>query len=208
MASRPPSRAALARGGLSALFSLAAAIACAGPGPDAPKDGKKAMSKQERRWEVREKETLILELSDAAGAVSGPSGSSTPSAFLTARIVSPGHEARLRELLQGAGSVPELVGRLMSEGYRVKLTTPRRRWRVFDGDKKILEVSDVPGAIVDTSAPPPPGLKPTYHPFLSATAYSAPHGDKLQRLLQESSGVDDYLERLRSAGFRVEPLPD
>ena len=203
----PPNRAARPTAGLTALFGLVAAVACAAAGPGAPKDGK-AMSKQERRWEVRDGETLILELSDAAGSVSGPGGGSAPNPLLTARILDRGHEARLRLLLEGVTSVPEYRARLVSEGYRVKLTTPQRRWRVFDGNTLVLEFSDVPGPIVDTVAPPPPGLKPTYHPFLSASAYSAPHGGRLHALLKEASGVDDFLERLRAAGLRVESVPD
>jgi hypothetical protein len=188
-------------------MSLAAALACAAHGTGAPKDGK-AMSKQERRWEVWDQQTLVLELTDTAGTVSGPGGQSAPHPLLTARIQGRDHEARLRSLLEGVTSVPQFRDRLIGEGYRVKLVTPERRWRVYDGQTLVLQVSDVPGAIVDTVAPPPPGLKPTYHPFLSASAYSAPHGNRLQALLQESTSVDDYLERLRQAGFRVEPIPD
>jgi hypothetical protein len=202
----PPSSGPRATAGLTALFALATAAACAAAGPGAPKDGK-PMSKQERRWEVRDGDTLILELSDTPGTVSGPGGSPAPHALLTARLVSRDHEARLRSLLEGVTSVPEYRARLTAQGFRVKLVTPERRWRVYDGPTLILEVSDVPGAIVDTVAPPPPGLKPTYHAFLSASAYSAPHGGRLNTLLKESSGLDDFLERLRAAGFRVEPAP-
>jgi hypothetical protein len=90
---------------LTVFFALAAGVACAASGPGAPKDGK-AMTKQERRWEVRDGETLILELSDTPGTVSGPGGSPAPNALLTARIVSRDHEARLRSLLEGAGRCP------------------------------------------------------------------------------------------------------
>jgi hypothetical protein len=43
------------------------------------------------------------------------------------------------------------------------------------------------------------------HPFLSATALSAMHEHRLREILEASSGVEDFLSRLRSAGFRVEP---
>src|SRR5215510_5873563 len=98
MGSQPPSRTRGRLVRLTALFSLAAAVACAAHGTDAAKDGK-AMSKQDRRWEVWDQQTLILELTDTAGAVSGPSGQTTPSPLLTARIVSAPHEAKLRQLL-------------------------------------------------------------------------------------------------------------
>jgi hypothetical protein len=192
--------------GLGAALTLAAA-ACAAHGAGAPKDGK-AMTRQEHRWEVSEGDTPILDLSNMPGTVAGPGGESAPHALLSARIRSAAHEARLRALLGAASSVPDLVSRMVSEGWRVRLTTPQRRWKVYDGEQLVLEVSDVPGPIVDVTAPPPPGAKPTFHPFLSASAYSAWHGDRLHALLKESAGVDDFLERLRKAELRVEPVKD
>lgn len=166
------------------------------------------MTTQEHRWEIRDHDTLILELSDAPGNVTGAGGESTPHPLLSARIRSGAHEQRLRALLAGVTSVPEFVARLVSEGYRVKPTTPVRRWKVYDGEELILEISDLPGPVVDVSAPPPPGARPSFHPFLSASAYSAWHGDRLHTLLKEASSLDDFLDRLRQEKLRVEPVPD
>ena len=41
------------------------------------------------------------------------------------------------------------------------------------------------------------------HPFIDAQAYDPVSEDRLRRLLDESSGFDDYLERLLGAGFNI-----
>lgn len=82
------------------------------------------------------------------------------------------------------------------------MTKSEQRWEVFDGATLILEVSDVPGPILST-AMPPPGVKPVTHPFLSAAARSAIHEHRLREVLLASKDVEDFLERLRAAGFTV-----
>jgi hypothetical protein len=86
------------------------------------------------------------------------------------------------------------------------MTTTEQRWTVYDGSTLILEVSSVPGAIISTAAPPP-GLKPVTHPFLSATARSAPHENRLRELLVASKDLGDFISRLRAAGFEVREVP-
>jgi hypothetical protein len=80
------------------------------------------------------------------------------------------------------------------------------RWKVYDGPTLILEVSDTPGPITST-AMPPPGGKPMIHPYLSASALSAAHEGQLGDFLEDSTSCADFLARLRTAGFRVEPVP-
>jgi hypothetical protein len=91
-----------------------------------------------------------------------------------------------------------------------KGTTPMKAtehsWKVFDGSTLILDVSDVPGPILSTAAPPP-GLVPVKHPFLSASARSAPHEHRLRELLNASRSVEDFLAGLRAAGFEVRANP-
>ena len=41
------------------------------------------------------------------------------------------------------------------------------------------------------------------HPFIDAQAYDPVSEDRLRRLLLDSSGFDDYLERLIGAGFDI-----
>jgi hypothetical protein len=79
-----------------------------------------------------------------------------------------------------------------------------RHWRVFDGDLAILELSDRPGPILSTAAPPPGG-EPVTHPFLSATALDAAHEDRLHQLLTGSHSVDEFIAALQRAGYRVVP---
>ena len=75
-------------------------------------------------------------------------------------------------------------------------------WRVYDGDLPILEVSDKPGPITST-APLPPGTPPATSSFLSAAALDAGHEDQLASLLQSSHSVNEFLDALKAAGFRV-----
>ena len=82
-----------------------------------------------------------------------------------------------------------------------------RRWRVYDADELILEVSDIPGPLISTAAPPPGG-KPATYPFLSATAFSARHESRLREILERSSSLDGFLHDLRAAGFRIERLAE
>ncbi|HEY8736695.1 MAG TPA: hypothetical protein VIO62_06595 [Candidatus Dormibacteraeota bacterium] len=80
-----------------------------------------------------------------------------------------------------------------------------RRYTVYaDDDKKVLEVSDQPGPLVSVSAPPPrPGQAPATHPFLSASAYDPFTEGTLRQILLKSTSFDDFLAKLREAGYRV-----
>ena len=77
------------------------------------------------------------------------------------------------------------------------------RYFVYAGDELVLTVRAEPGPITST-APPPPGGALVTHPFLSASARDAAYEHQLRELLTASTSVDDYLARLRAAGFRVE----
>jgi hypothetical protein len=76
-------------------------------------------------------------------------------------------------------------------------------WSVYDGDTLILTIRGEPGPITST-AMLPPGVRPVTHPFLSAAAREAGHESQLRGILDASSSLDDFLARLRAAGFRVE----
>lgn len=82
-----------------------------------------------------------------------------------------------------------------------------RRYTVYaDDDEKVLEVSDQPGPLVSVSAPPPPpGQPPVTHPFLSASAYDPFREGAIRQILLQSTSFDDFLTRLKDAGYRVEP---
>ena len=85
------------------------------------------------------------------------------------------------------------------------MKTAEHKWRVYDADEVILEVSDAPGPLISTAAPPPGG-RPTTHPFLSATAFSPRHEGQLRRILESATSLDGFLQGLRTAGFRVEAI--
>ena len=78
--------------------------------------------------------------------------------------------------------------------------TSVRHWRVFDGDLPILDVSDEPGPLTSTAPPP---ATPVMHPFLTASALDAGHEDRLHTLLQASTSTDDFIAKLKAAGFVV-----
>ncbi len=80
-----------------------------------------------------------------------------------------------------------------------------RRWRVFEGEQLVMEVSDVPGPLISTAAPPP-GLRPVMHPFLTAASRSAHHEHRLKAILDTATSTADFLDKLRAAGFVVQPV--
>ena len=81
-----------------------------------------------------------------------------------------------------------------------------RRWRVWVGDRPLLEISDRPGHIIDTSAPPPPpGSTPATHPFLTAACGGDPMlCSRAGQILRESESLEEFLEALEDEGWRVE----
>ncbi len=76
-------------------------------------------------------------------------------------------------------------------------------WKVYDGEELILSLRGAPGALVSTAALPP-NATPVTHPFLSGSAHDAGHEPVLRELLEASTSAEDYVARLRAAGFRVE----
>lgn len=83
---------------------------------------------------------------------------------------------------------------------------PERRWQVFSGDLRFLDISSIPGFVIDTNAPPPPPNRPRppRHPFLSASC----GGDvmlcvRAGELLRASTSLDEFLAKLAAEGWRV-----
>ncbi len=85
--------------------------------------------------------------------------------------------------------------------------TPKKI-RVKDHDLAFLDAEDTPGFLVDSNAPPPPpGSPPAKHPFLTASCYGGKPElcSKARDLLLASKSWEDFVGRLRGAGFVVEP---
>lgn len=76
------------------------------------------------------------------------------------------------------------------------------RYVVSRNGVRVLEMEDRPGFLVSTAPPPPDG--PVTHPWINAVALDMASEDELGTLLGESSYFDDYVARLRQAGFIVE----
>ena len=99
-------------------------------------------------------------------------------------------------------SVFLLACHLASAPYNEAPLTPVPAWSIYDGSVLVLTVRGEPGAITST-APPPRGMQPVLHPFLSAAAREAGHESQLKEILDASVSTEDFLDTLRAAGFRV-----
>lgn len=83
-----------------------------------------------------------------------------------------------------------------------------KKIRVKDHDFAFLDAEDTPGFLVDANAPPPPpGSAPAKHPFLTATCHGGRPElcSKARDLLVVSKSWEEFVTRLRAAGFVVEP---
>lgn len=80
------------------------------------------------------------------------------------------------------------------------------RWEAKRGPAS-LSITNQPGIVVDTNAPPPPpGNPPAQHPFLGASCSGDALGcSEAGTLLRASTSTADFLDRLRKAGFQVAP---
>jgi hypothetical protein len=84
---------------------------------------------------------------------------------------------------------------------------PERHWVVWADDIRLLEISNRPGAIIDTSAPPPPpgAPPPVPHPFLSAACGGDPLlCSRAGVILRASASLEEFLAALAAEGWRVE----
>jgi hypothetical protein len=128
-----------------------------------------------------------------------------------------GNRLQDREATAGPTSGPGVADVAVAEEDAVAPTpgppgadaaAPERRWVVYVGELRLLEISDTPGIIVDTNAPPPPpGVEPARHPFLTAAC----GGDALLcsragNLLRESTSLPEFLGKLQGEGWRVEEV--
>ena len=78
------------------------------------------------------------------------------------------------------------------------------RYVVTREGTRVLEMQDRPGFLVSTAPPPPDG--PVVHPWINAVALDMESENELGSLLTESTDFDDYVTRLRAAGFTVSAM--
>ena len=104
------------------------------------------------------------------------------------------------------GDVALLAQRLIES---LNETGGRRVARIAEGGDTVLEISDTPGFLVDSNAPPPPpGVTPRPHPFLSGGCAPGT-GVACTRAgneLRASRSLDEFLGRLRDSGFSVQQV--
>ncbi len=76
------------------------------------------------------------------------------------------------------------------------------------GGREILRITEGPGVLIDSNAPPPPpGTQPARHPFVGASCGGGQPAlcSQARDLLNEATSYDDFLKKLKSAGFTVAP---
>lgn len=78
-----------------------------------------------------------------------------------------------------------------------------QRYEVSKDGGAVLTFTSEPG-VIQSTALPVPGARPLRHPFLSARALDARHEHQLGALLRASSSVEDFIQRLRGAGYEVQ----
>ncbi len=100
---------------------------------------------------------------------------------------------------------PQVAGGLAAKAAPTAQSTVAGRRFVAVRGQAQLDITDGPGILVDTNAPPPPpGQAPAKHPFLGASCGGDPLGcSEARGLLMSSSSTDDFVARLRAAGFVV-----
>ena len=81
--------------------------------------------------------------------------------------------------------------------------TPRRL-SVSKAGRIVLDVLDEPGPLTSTALAPP-GFEPPQHPFVTASARDPEAEHELREILDASASTDDFIERLRAAGYEVAP---
>jgi hypothetical protein len=79
-----------------------------------------------------------------------------------------------------------------------------RHRAAYKGSRKVLVFNDRPGILAGTALPPP-GTPPVRHPFLSGSALYAVEDGNLRAILEQSAGFEDFVNRLKRGGYRVEP---
>ena len=86
-------------------------------------------------------------------------------------------------------------------------STPRT-WVVWADDLRLIEISDRPGPIVDSTAAPPlpsPAGPPPPHPFPTAGCGGDPLlCSRAGELLRASRSLEEFLAALAAEGWRVE----
>lgn len=78
------------------------------------------------------------------------------------------------------------------------------RYEVRLAGRRVLAFSAEPGVLASTAARPP-GFQPPPHPFVNAQAFDASQESRLAGLLAEAKTVEDFIGRLRGAGYEVAP---
>ncbi len=80
-----------------------------------------------------------------------------------------------------------------------------RHIRLWREGRLALDLIEVPGILVSTSAPPPlPGQGPDVHPFATATAYVAEWEGELGSLLRTAADLDAFLAAAVPLGYVIE----
>lgn len=78
-------------------------------------------------------------------------------------------------------------------------------YEVWKGGRLVLTFTDRPG-VIGSTALLPPGAAPEGHSFITGDARAPEEEDNLRRVLDASKNVQDFIARLRQAGYVVKPI--
>ena len=90
----------------------------------------------------------------------------------------------------------------ISVGVHAQTLIAVAAYNVWKGDRLVLTFEDRPGPITSTALPAP-GSAPVLHPFLTANARAPEEEDRIGYILSQSKDAQDFILRLRQAGYAV-----
>lgn len=76
-------------------------------------------------------------------------------------------------------------------------------WSAYKDGREVLRFQKGPGKLTSRALPGPGAA--ASHPWLNAQSLDANEEDGLRRILESSSGFDDFTARLKAAGYDVRP---
>ena len=80
-----------------------------------------------------------------------------------------------------------------------------KAYTVLKAGRVVLTIQNRPGQLLSTALPPA-GSPAVQHRFLSATAHAPEEEDALRSILEKSSSFDDFVNRLRDAGYTLREI--
>ena len=81
-----------------------------------------------------------------------------------------------------------------------------RVFEVWKDGRMVMTVRDEPGPLVSRASPPPDFKPAPSHPFVSISSHDPFSEHQSRTILDQSNSCDDYLARMRAAGFEAKQI--